>query len=35
MNHEKIYVHVCYCIWRKDIINYLENKNRHGWVQLG
>ena len=32
MNLEKIYV--CACIKRIEI-NYLENKNGHGWVQLG
>ena len=32
MNLEKIYV--CACIWRIEI-KYLENKNGHGWVQLG
>ena len=31
MNLEKIYV--CTCIWRLEI-NYLENKNGHGCVQL-
>ena len=31
MNLEKLYL--CVCIWRTDI-NYLENKNGHGWVQL-
>ena len=33
MNLETIYV--CACIWRTEILNYLENKNGHGWVQLG
>ena len=32
MNLEKIFV--CAYIWRKEI-NYLQNKNGHGGVQLG
>ena len=32
MNLDKIYV--CSCISRTEM-NYLENKNGHGWVQLG
>ena len=31
MNLEKIYVRTL--IWRTEI-NYLENKNGHGWVQV-
>ena len=31
MNLEEIYVRAC--IWRTEI-NYLENKNCYGWVQL-
>ena len=32
MKLEKIFI--CACIWRTEI-KYLENKNGHGWVQLG
>ena len=32
MNLEEIFI--CACIWRTEI-NYLENKNGRGWVQLG
>ena len=32
MNLEKIFV--CTCIWRTEV-NYSENKNGHGWVQVG
>ena len=31
MNIEKIYV--CAGVWSTEI-NYLENKNGHGWLQL-
>ena len=31
---EKMYVHVCACIWRTEL-NYLENKNGLSWVQRG
>ena len=33
VNHSRK-IYVCVCIYRTEI-RYLENKNGHGWVQLG